>query len=119
MVADASADWRKDVAREVSVQVRSTPGRDLEADVADAAEMARSTPGKECDVRVYTKAEFSEALLAPWLGEGLDLSELPTRRMDRRHARRRQTPQSRRAEGRTRRQGAGRDARPPPPVARM
>jgi cell division transport system permease protein len=32
------------------------------------------------DVRVYTRAE-SEALLAPWLGEGLDLSELPTPRM--------------------------------------
>ncbi len=79
MVADASADWRKEVAREVSVQVRSTPGRDMEADVADAAEMARSTPGVR-DVRVYTKAE-SEALLAPWLGEGLDLSELPTPRM--------------------------------------
>ena len=79
MVADASADWRKEVAREVSVQVRSMPGRDMEADVADAAKMARSTPGVR-DVRVYTRAE-SEALLAPWLGEGLDLSELPTPRM--------------------------------------
>ena len=47
--------------------------------LADAAKMARSTPGVR-DVRVYTRAE-SEALLAPWLGEGLDLSELPTPRM--------------------------------------
>jgi cell division transport system permease protein len=32
------------------------------------------------DVRVYTKAE-SEALLAPWLGQGLDFAELPAPRM--------------------------------------
>ncbi len=79
MVADASADWRGELAREVSVQVRSMPGRDIEADVAEAAAIARATPGVR-DVRIYTKGE-SEALLAPWLGEGLDLSELPTPRM--------------------------------------
>jgi cell division transport system permease protein len=79
LVADASADWRGDVAREASVQVRSMPGRDLEADVAEAARIAKAAPGVR-DVRVYTKAE-SEALLAPWLGDGLDLSELPTPRM--------------------------------------
>jgi cell division transport system permease protein len=79
MVADASADWRTEVAREVSVQVRSLPGRDIEADVEAAAGLARATPGV-LNVRVYTRAE-SEALLAPWLGEGLDLSELPTPRM--------------------------------------
>src|ERR1019366_3344351 len=73
MGADGRADARKEVAREVSVQVRSMPGRDIDADVAGAAKMARSTPGVRA-VRVYTRAE-SEALLAPWLGEGLDLSE--------------------------------------------
>ncbi len=79
MVADASSEWRKEVSREVSVQVRSLPGHDLEADVRRAAEVAGATPGVS-EVRVYTRAE-SEALLAPWLGEGLDLSELPTPRM--------------------------------------
>jgi cell division transport system permease protein len=79
MVADASADWRGEVAREASVQVRAVAGRDIEADVAEAARIVKATQGVR-DVRVFTRAE-SEALLAPWLGDGLDLSELPTPRM--------------------------------------
>lgn len=79
LVADASEDWRKEASREASVQVRLQAGRDIEADVAKAAETLKAAPGVE-EVRVYTKAE-SEALLAPWLGQGLDLSELPAPRM--------------------------------------
>ncbi len=63
LVADASADWRKEVAREASVQIRPTPGRDLEADVRKAAALLAATPGVR-EALVYTKAE-SEALLAP------------------------------------------------------
>jgi cell division transport system permease protein len=59
--------------------VRPVPGRNVEADVKDAAEAMRRTPGVR-EARVYAKSE-SEALLAPWLGEGLNLSELPTPRM--------------------------------------
>lgn len=78
-VADASADWRKEAAREASVQIRAVSGRDLEADVSKAVAVLAATEGVQ-DVRVYSKAE-SEALLAPWLGSGLDLAELPTPRM--------------------------------------
>ncbi|QGM45386.1 cell division protein FtsX [Methylocystis heyeri] len=79
LVADASVDWRKEVAREASVQVRSLPGRDIDADVRAAARIIEATPGVK-EARIYTKAE-SEALLSPWLGKGLDLTELPTPRM--------------------------------------
>lgn len=79
LVADASVEWRSDIAREASVQVQPVAGRDIEADLAEAAEALRTTPGIQ-DAQVYTK-EQSEALLAPWLGQGLDLSELPTPRM--------------------------------------
>jgi cell division transport system permease protein len=79
LVAEASADWRTEAAREASVQVRPLPGRDIDADVRVAADIAREADGVR-EVIVYTKAE-SEALLAPWLGSGLDLSELPTPRM--------------------------------------
>ncbi|MGD9541108.1 cell division protein FtsX [Methylocystis sp.] len=79
LVADASVEWRSDIAREATVQVRPTPGRNIEADVAAAAEAMRQTPGVR-EARVYAQSE-SEALLTPWLGEGLDLSELPTPRM--------------------------------------
>ncbi len=79
LVADASVEWRGDIAREATVQVRPGPGRDIEADVAAAAEAMRRTPGVR-EARIYAQSE-SAALLTPWLGEGLDLSELPTPRM--------------------------------------
>ncbi|HMK88587.1 MAG TPA: ABC transporter permease [Methylocystis sp.] len=79
LVADASSGWREDASREVSIQVRPLPGRDIDADVRTAADIAREADGVR-EVVAYSKAE-SEALLAPWLGSGLDLSELPTPRM--------------------------------------
>ena len=33
LVADASVEWRGEVAREATVQVRPVPGRDIEADL--------------------------------------------------------------------------------------
>lgn len=79
LVADASVDWRKEVAREASVQIRPAPGRDIESDVKRATAILVAADGVR-DVRVYSKAE-SEALLAPWLGQGLDFAELPAPRM--------------------------------------
>jgi cell division transport system permease protein len=79
LVADASIEWRREVAREASVQIRPVAGRDVETDVARATAILVAAEGVR-DVRVYTKAE-SEALLAPWLGQGLDFAELPAPRM--------------------------------------
>jgi cell division transport system permease protein len=79
LVSNASSDWRSEVAREATVQIRPAPGRDIEADLRKVVDILSASPAVR-DVRVYTKAE-SEALLAPWLGQGLDLSELPMPRM--------------------------------------
>jgi len=79
LVADASADWRKELAREITVQVRPLEGRDLEAEVGVVTRTVLAASGVR-EARAYSKEE-SEALLAPWLGEGLDLAELPTPRM--------------------------------------
>jgi cell division transport system permease protein len=79
LIAGASEGWRSSISREMTVQVRPAPGRDLEADAGKAAEIARSAPGV-AEVRVFSKAE-SEHLLEPWLGAGLDLGELPVPRM--------------------------------------
>jgi cell division transport system permease protein len=59
--------------------VRPAPGRDLEADVRKATEIARATPGV-ADVRAYTKQE-SARLVEPWLGGGLSLDDLPIPRL--------------------------------------
>jgi cell division transport system permease protein len=79
MVVGAASDWRSDIQREVTIQVRPVPGRDLEADVRKAVAITRAAPGI-ADVRVYTKEE-SERLVQPWLGNGLNLDELPIPRM--------------------------------------
>ena len=79
LIAGASEGWRSSISREMTIQVRPTAGRDLEADTAKAADVARAAQGVS-EIRVYTKAE-SEQLLEPWLGSGLDLGELPIPRM--------------------------------------
>jgi cell division transport system permease protein len=79
LVADSSSEWRSEAASEASVQVRPAPGRDMESDLRVAADILRDTPGVR-EAQIYSKAE-SEGLLAPWLGQGLDLSQLPMPRM--------------------------------------
>jgi cell division transport system permease protein len=79
LVAASSADWRASVAREVTIQVRSNPQRNLEDDVAKAAELARRVPGVR-EVEPFSKAD-AERLLEPWLGSGLNLDDLPVPRL--------------------------------------
>lgn len=79
LVRDASRDWQLDVQREVTIQVRPVDGVDLEEAAATAASIARQTPGV-AGVEVLNQSE-NAALLEPWLGSGLDFSDLPIPRL--------------------------------------
>jgi cell division transport system permease protein len=79
LIAAAAAGWSSDVSREVTIQVRPVDGRDMEVQVARAVEIARGFVGV-AGVRAYSRAE-TEAMLTPWLGEGLDLGDLPMPRL--------------------------------------
>jgi cell division transport system permease protein len=79
LIADASAEWSREIAREVTIQVRPLTGRDIEADVKTVAELAKATRGI-ASVRIFSREE-GEKLLEPWLGAGLDLAELPVPRL--------------------------------------
>jgi len=79
LIVSAASDWQADVGREVTIQIRPAPGRDLEADVRKAADIARATPGV-ADVRAFTKQESAQ-LVEPWLGGGLSLDDLPIPRL--------------------------------------
>jgi cell division transport system permease protein len=79
LISDAAQGWRGAVSREMTIQVMPVVGRDIEADTAGAVEAARGIDGV-AEVYAYTKAQ-SEELLQPWLGSGLDLSELPVPRL--------------------------------------
>jgi cell division transport system permease protein len=79
LVADASQAWRSDVLRDATIQVKARPGDDVESLVAKAVAIAAQA--HEVDsAHALSKAE-SEKLLEPWLGDGLDLSELPIPRL--------------------------------------
>jgi cell division transport system permease protein len=79
LVIASATEWQSDVAREVTIQVRPGPGRDIEMESFKAAAIAREFPGL-IDVRPYTREE-SARLLEPWLGAGLVIEDLPVPRM--------------------------------------
>jgi cell division transport system permease protein len=79
LVRAAAGEWQSAVAREVTIQVRPVEGRDTNAQVKKAADLAIATPGI-VGVRAFSKAE-SARLLEPWLGAGLALDDLPVPRL--------------------------------------
>jgi cell division transport system permease protein len=78
LVADSSQAWRSDVLRDATIQVKPGGG-DVESLVAKAVAIAAKVPEVE-SARALSRAE-SEKLLEPWLGAGLDLSQLPVPRV--------------------------------------
>jgi cell division transport system permease protein len=79
LVRGAAGEWQSEVAREVTIQVRPAAGRDIEAAVRKATEIARAQAGV-AEVRPYSRTE-SARLLEPWLGSGLALKDLPVPRV--------------------------------------
>jgi cell division transport system permease protein len=79
LVADASRGWRSEVARDLTIQIKPTGAEDLDALVEKVAAAAQATPDV-AEVKTYSRAD-AEKMLAPWLGEGLDLSQLPVPRL--------------------------------------
>ncbi|WOH50042.1 ABC transporter permease [Bradyrhizobium sp. sBnM-33] len=79
LVSASAAEWQSEVASEITMQVRPQAGRDLERDVAAAAEAMRTQPGI-VQVKPFSKDE-SARLLEPWLGSGLSIEQLPVPRV--------------------------------------
>jgi cell division transport system permease protein len=79
LVYGAASEWQADVASEITVQVRSAPGRDLARDVAAAVALLKATPDV-VEARALSPQD-SAALLEPWLGSSLALDDLPIPRM--------------------------------------
>lgn len=79
LVVGTASSWQSEVGREMTVQVRPAPGRDIEGDVSKAVALVRAVDGV-ADVQPYSKAQ-SEQLVEPWLGSGLHLDDLPIPRL--------------------------------------
>jgi cell division transport system permease protein len=78
-LAASSAAWRADVAREITIQIRPRAGVDLDAEVNKVVMLASGSPAVS-SVKALSRADTEKAL-APWLGSGLDLSQLPIPRL--------------------------------------
>jgi cell division transport system permease protein len=79
LVHNAATNWRTDMVREVTIQVRPAQGRDLAADIGKATEIARRTPGVT-EARALNREETAR-LLEPWLGGTVDFAVLPLPRL--------------------------------------
>src|SRR5919107_4008809 len=79
LVAASSTQWRSEIAREVTIQIRPNAQRSIDQDVERAVALARQAPGVE-QAQAFSKEE-SERLLEPWLGTGLDFNDLPVPRL--------------------------------------
>ena len=79
LVVGAASDWQSEVSREVTIQVRPAPGRNIDTDVRAASDLARATPGI-AEIHAFTKEE-SARLVEPWLGAGLSMDDLPIPRL--------------------------------------
>jgi cell division transport system permease protein len=79
LIRAAATEWQSAVAQEVTIQIRPADGRDMDAEVRKAVDVAAALPGIS-GVRPYTKDE-SARLLEPWLGTGLSFDDLPVPRI--------------------------------------
>ena len=79
LVSDTAAVWESQISREITVQVRPDDGLDMQQALATVRQIALATPGV-ASAAIMDDAATSR-LLEPWLGDGLDLDELPVPRL--------------------------------------
>jgi len=79
LVQKSAVAWSSDVGREVTIQIRPVEGEVMDSNIRTAIALAEATPGVT-EAHALTLAD-SEKLLEPWLGAGLDLSQIDIPRL--------------------------------------
>jgi cell division transport system permease protein len=79
VVADRAEGWQRQIADEITIQIKPTDDMDVDATVARAVDIATQVPGV-VSATAISKAE-STALLEPWLGSDFDIGDLPIPRL--------------------------------------
>ena len=79
-LVNASAEkWQSDISREVTIQIRPSDAVEMDDAIRDASRIALSFDGV---TKVSTLDDAATVrLLEPWLGSGLQISELPVPRI--------------------------------------
>jgi len=79
LVQKSAIAWSSDVGREVTIQIRPVEGEVMDSNIRTAIAVAEAIPGV-ASAHALSLAD-SEKLLEPWLGAGLDLSQLEIPRL--------------------------------------
>ena len=79
LVQKSAIAWSSDVGRQVTIQIRPMEGEVMDSNIRTAISLAEAIPGVS-DAHALSLAD-SEKLLEPWLGAGLDLSQLEIPRL--------------------------------------
>lgn len=79
MVFEQAQLWESDVSSELTIQIRPTEGVDIDFEIERAIRIAEQVTGIG-SVEALEEDQSAE-LLEPWLGAGLDFSELPIPRL--------------------------------------
>jgi len=79
LVQKSAIAWSADVGREVTIQIQPVADEVMDSNLRTAVTLAETTPGV-ASARALS-IEESQALLEPWLGEGLDLSSIEIPRL--------------------------------------
>lgn len=79
MVRATAATWQSQISREITIQIKPEEGLDMNAALNKARNLALSFVGTREGTIMDDAA--TARLLEPWLGTGLDLSELPVPRL--------------------------------------
>ena len=79
LVSEAASDWESEISREVTVQVNPAEGFDMDAALSQLEGRLAGRAGILSVERLDDVA--TTRLLEPWLGSGVDLTELPVPRL--------------------------------------
>ena len=78
-VGERADNWQRQIADEVTIQIRPSDANPIDEAVARAVDIAAQTPGVRSAIAL--SADDAARLLEPWLGSGFDRSELPVPRL--------------------------------------
>lgn len=79
MVRATAAGWQSQISREITIQIKPEDGLDMDQALVKARDLALTFVGTK-EGQIMDDAATAR-LLEPWLGQGLDLSELPVPRL--------------------------------------
>ncbi|WP_336287501.1 cell division protein FtsX [Bartonella sp. CB60] len=79
LVQRAANSWSNQISYEATIQIRPIDNVDIEKALHDAVKLVKTFHGVQ-DAKIVDK-KSTEKLLEPWLGTGLNLSELPLPRL--------------------------------------